>query len=229
MSFARIATFVAALVLAASGHAATIDRMNTTPFGGYTQTYGVGGPLMVFSPASNYQLSDGSSWTAGAGFHPPTWATAASVSSDGTTIRIVFNRPVDGLLFQNTDYNFGEHSAQGQLGVPAFLELVATAGGTSGLISGYTRILSNDATWYGEPRFNYYSAAVGTEVYFEQRITLVDAIFSATLLDGSFSYTAEGLVDFTMTATVPEVPSAALLVAGLGMLLARRRAARLQS
>jgi hypothetical protein len=220
----RLASLTAGLLLSAGVHAATIDTMTTRPFGGYSVSYAPGGNFQVFSPAWQYQLDDGSSWTAGAGWHPPTWVGLSSVSVSGSTIRYRFTTPADGLLFQNTDYDSGEHSAQGQLSAPAVLELVATLGESSGIVSGYTRVVSNDATWYGEPRFNFYSAPVGAEVWFEQRISLLGSSFTAGLFDGSFDYSAEGLVDFTRTAAVPELPTLALLLAGLG-LLHRRRAA----
>lgn len=224
MKLLRLANLATGLLLAAGVHAATIDTMTTMPFGGYSVSHYPGGSFQVFSPAWQYQLSDGSSWYAGAGSHPPTWAGLDSVSVSGSTIRYRFTMPADGLLFRNTDYNGGEHSAQGELAAPAVLELVASLGSDSGVISGYTRIVSNEATWYGEPRFNFYSAPVGAEVWFEQRISLLGASFTAGLFDGAFDYNAQGLVDFTRTAAVPELPSVALLLAGLGLLLRRRAA-----
>lgn len=224
MNLLRLASLAGGLLLAAGVHAATIDTMTTRPFGGYAQNYAPGGSFQVFSPAWQYQLSDGSSWDSGAGWHPPTWAGLDSVSVSEGSVRYRFTMPADGLLFQNTDYDGGDHSAQGQLAAPAVLELVATLGSSSGILSGYTRIVSNYATWYGEPRFNFYSAPVGTEVWFEQRVSLLNASFTTSLFDAGFDYSAEGLVDFTHTAAVPELPSVALLLAGLGLLLRRRTA-----
>ena len=63
--------------------------------------------------------------------------------------------------------------------------------------------LANDATWYGEPLFNYYSAVVGSIVPFELTYTLLNgAGWSPTTFQSSFSYTVRGEVDFA-AATFP--------------------------
>lgn len=98
--------------------AVTIDRMYTATFGHYSQSYTAGGQFMLFSSADYYQLSDGSTWDSGAGSHPATYSTLSAVSVDGNQITYTFDAPASGLLFRNTDYNAGSHSAQGELGLP---------------------------------------------------------------------------------------------------------------
>ena len=96
----------------------------------------------------------------------------------------------------------------------------------SGIIRGYTEILSNDETWYVEPRFNYYSAVVGDRVYFEQTVALYDAAFSEDLFTSEFSCRITGFVDFTRLYMAPERGTLALLGVGLaGIGFAQRRKA----
>ena len=178
--------------------AATIDKMLVAPFGQYDQSYSAGGSFMVFPQALSYQLSDGSRWSSGAGWHPDTQAALASVSEVDGVLTFRFVRPADGILFQNTDYDSGDHSAQGVLGAPKVIELVAKVGSTHGTLKGRTLIVSNDETWYGQPRFNFYSAAVGQKVPFKLTVTLLGGqTFHAGLFDGSFGYRIAGQVDFT--------------------------------
>lgn len=195
--------------------AATIDRMNTATFGGYSQSFMAGSEFMVFGQASNYELNDGTTWTSGAGWHPTTYSTLSGVTTNGASVTYTFNTPASGLLFQNTDYDSGDHSAQGELGAPASLTIVAPLGGTTGVMSGYTKIVSNTETWYGQPKFNYYSAPVGSYVYFEQRFSLTDTTFTADLFNRNFNYNEEGFVDFTHTQSVPEPSTAVLSLLGL--------------
>jgi hypothetical protein len=76
-------------------------------------------------------------------------------------------------------------------------------------MSGYTPIVSNDETWYGEPRFNYYTAPVGAYVYFEVTYTLLSGEFTADTFDNDPSYRITGYVDFTNV--IPEPASSGLL------------------
>ena len=205
----------ACLCAATLAQSATIDRMYTATFGYYTQTFTPGGQFMVFSAADYYQLSNGTTWDSGAGYHPDTYASLASVAVDGATITYTFSPPSSGLLFTNTDYNSGDHSAQGELGLPTTLAITATLGSTTGVMTGYTRVVSNTETWYGVPRFNYYTAPVGASVFFEQTFTLTTGSFTPGLFDSSFVYNESGYVDFTRTAPVPEPSMYVLLLLGL--------------
>jgi hypothetical protein len=193
----RLLGALALVAAAAAAQAATIDKMFTATFGHYSQQYQPGGTFMVFSQADRYQLDDGSTWDSGAGWHPDTQVMLKSIESDGAKVRYTFEAPEGGILFQNTDYDSGDHSAQGVLGAPKKLVLVAKIGSTKGKLSGYTKIISNDETWYGQPRFNFYSAAVGDRVYFRQDVVLLGASFTPELFNGAFQYNLTGVVDFT--------------------------------
>jgi hypothetical protein len=207
------------IALAASNvSATTIDIMHTATFGHYSEQFTPGSEFMVFSRADYYLLDDGSTWDAGAGWHPVTYAFLSSISVSGSTITYSFSPPSTGLLFQSTDFNSGYHSAQGQLGLPATLAIVATIGSTVGVMNGYAQIISNEETWYGQPRFNYYSAPVGASVYFEQHFTLLDATFTSDLFSTSFQYNEAGFVDFTNVQPVPEPRTTLLLLVGLTMI-----------
>lgn len=177
--------------------AATIDQMLTATFGHYTQTYTPGSDVMIFSQADRYLLSDGTAWESGAGWHPDTYSRLERVFVEGDIISYYFAGPENSVLFQNTDYDSGDHSAQGTLKAPRHVILRARAGSKTGVITGYTKVLDNTPTWYGLPRFNYYSALVGERVFFKQNIELVDATFTFGLFNQTFNYNLTGKVDFT--------------------------------
>jgi len=147
-----------------------IERMTTavSSFG----TTGVPPSIVLFGSAQTYYLSNGTSWSSGAGSHALARAALDHVETSGDLVRYYFNAASDGVLYQQTDYNAGNHSAQGTLGVWDPLVLEATRGSSVAILKGKATIVSNDATWYGEPRFNYYAAPVGSLVPFELRYTL---------------------------------------------------------
>ena len=184
----------------------TIDRMYVSAvFHFYS-----GDQFRLFGGAVNYVLSDESSWNSGAGSYSPARSTLANVLLSGTEITYTFNAPASGLLFWHTEYNGGDHSAQGELGLPANLSIIAEVGEATGFMSGYIPIISNEETAYGEPRFNYYSAPVGASVYFEQTFTLLSgAVFSPDTFNTEPSYNISGYVDFTNV--VPEPASIAMI------------------
>src|SRR5437867_4187563 len=90
---------------------ATIDRMTTTI--GYSQTHYTGGALSLFGSADTYYLSDETSWHSGAGTYTPKSSSFDHVEVDGATVRYYLLAPPDGILYKQTDYNSGDHSAQG--------------------------------------------------------------------------------------------------------------------
>lgn len=209
---------IAAFGLSASfgAQAADITQMHTATFGHYTESYsGAGSNFMVFSAADYYTLDNGTTWDSGAGWHPNTWSQIASTQVNGNTLSYTFNAPANGILFQNTDYNSGNHSSQGVLGFSGPIKIVAQAGSTTGKFSGYATILSNDETWYGQPRFNFYAAQVGQKVYFEQNYSLIGTTFTADLFQRQFTYNETGVVDFTRVAAVPEPSTYMLMLVGL--------------
>ena len=206
-------------VISFNVQSATIDIMYTATFGHYWQNYYASNQqFMIFSQADYYLLDDGSTWDSGAGWHPNTDSTLLSVNIVGTTINYNFNNPTDDILFQNTDYNAGDHSSQGVLGVTGPLTITAELGSSSATMSGYTEIISNIETWYGEPRFNYYSANVGDLVYFEVDYILgTGTVFDENLFNQDFSYNLTGHVDFTRVVPIP--PAFILFISGFLTLL----------
>lgn len=172
---------------------------------GYSETYSPGGGFRLVAHAERYYLDNGTSWYSGAGSFYPTSATFDHVEVSAETLRYVLNPPVDGVLYRQTDYDSGDHSAQGEIAVEGPLVIVALAGSSDGIVMGHGRVVSNDATWYGEPRFNYYQAPVGSIVPFRMRYKLYGATFTQDLFSGTFSYGGAGAVDFVHAFRPPIV------------------------
>jgi hypothetical protein len=197
--------FVLSIILVhCHGRPATIDEMTLNPYSGGTYSPDT---LSVPAPASTYYLSDGTSWQSGAGvYYVPSTTFQSSSVSDGY-IYYDFAPLPNGILFQQTDYDGGSHSAQGTLGWTGDVTLVAQIGSTEATFSGYTTILDNTETWYGQPRFNYYSASVGQAVYFQMDFTIDNGTWQPDTFAGSFDYSASGYVDFLQVAPEPSVAS----------------------
>jgi outer membrane protein assembly factor BamB len=192
----------------------TIDRMTTR--GSYTgTTYTPGGTLLLLGSAETYTLSDGTSWTSGAGSHS-LHSTRVEGVDVGKGLRFLLATPPSGgLLYEQTDYDAGAHSAQGTLAAAGPLVLEAAPGATTAVMSGLARIVANTATVYGEPRFNYYSAIVGSIVPFRQTYTLLDgATWQADIFTRTFRYANTGSVDFARPVSVPR--AVALTIGGPG-------------
>lgn len=179
---------------------ATIDRMTTRS---WRNQYVVGGDIGLLGQAVTYFLNDGSQWDSGAGSAYHHGALLDRVEVQGSTVRYVLQPAETGLIYQQTDYDAGDHSAQGTLGAAGDLILEAEIGTNVAVLRGAARIVANDATWYSVPRFNYYSAMVGSTVPFEVVVTLTGASWTPTTFDSSFSYQADGWVDFANPLTTP--------------------------
>ena len=182
-----------------------IDRMETS--GGYITTYYPYGGITLIGSAETYFLSDGSSWESGAGSYRLTEVSLDRVEVSGDTVRYVLRPPTDGVIYQQTDYNGGDHSAQGTLGASGELVLEATIGSTTAVVRGAAEILSNEMTSYGEPRFNFYASVVGSVVPFEITYTRTDGTWEADTFDGQFRYRQIGVVDFASPISVPQLVS----------------------
>ena len=186
-----------------------IDRM-TTGWSWFSSA--VPPTLGLFGPADTYFLSDGTSWSSGAGSSRVASATLDHVETTGDLIRFYFTPPSDGVLYQQTDYDSGDHSAQGTLGGSDPLVLEATRGSSLAILRGQATIVSNDETWYGEPRFNYYAAPVGSLVPFEIHYTLsTPGGWTEDTFNGSRSYTSSGSVSFVEGVTLPPLSEVTII------------------
>lgn len=177
----------------------TIDRMTTqNSFGSHS----AGGPLILLGSANVYDLSNGGHWTSGAGSYSLAGAQLDHVEVSGTKIRYVMTPPA--MLYQQTDYDSGDHSAQGQLNPSGALVIEAEAGSAKAVLRANALLASNDATSYGEPRFNYYTAIVGSVLPIEMIYTMQGgSTWTVDAFSRSFSYTSTGVVDFAHPVSEP--------------------------
>ena len=199
----------------------TIDEMIVQDLG---RTYFVSTEpaLFLIQRPSVYILSDGSTWTSGAGVGQQYTTRVSEQTIIDDSIIYVMDRPVGAPVFQRTDYNAGDHQAQGALASTAPLVLSAVLGSPIATFSGYAEIVSNDPTEWGEEEFNYYSAAVGDWVPFHLTYTLRDGrVWGADTFDTQFDYDINGVVDFA--AAIPEPPMALAFVTGAVLLCRRHR------
>jgi hypothetical protein len=199
----------------------TIDQMYVD--NGYSDTYDPTGTGLYFlNSAHHYVLSDGTSWDSGAGTYWNFNAHLANQWTSGTTIYYELDFQPGDSVYRQTDYDSGDHSAQGELTAVEPIVLVAELGASTATVSGYVKLFSNEETSYGEPRFNYYSAAVGEWVPYYGTYTLVGGTtFTATTFQGQFGYLFEGVVDFENA--IPEPVSALLWLGLAGLALPRHR------
>ena len=180
---------------------ATIDSMTTrTYYASYTPAL----TLQVLGGADTYYLSDGSSWESGAGSYQIGGARLDRVEVDGNTVRYYLIPPADGVLYAQTDFDSGDHSAQGSLGASGPLVIEATIGATTAVLHGAAELLSNDSTSYGS-LFNYYSAVVGSVLPVEVTYQLGSGSWGPHTFDSSFTYSAQGRVDFANPISVPKL------------------------
>jgi putative pyrroloquinoline-quinone binding quinoprotein len=181
------------------GSAPTIDYMTTRS---YPSDHVPGGPIDLMVWADVYRMSDGSEWFSGAGTARLYPALLQRVELSGTTIRYVLF-PTEQQIYQQTDYDFGDHSAQGSLGRTGPLVLEAEMGATTAVIKGAARITSNEPTWYGEPRFTHYTSVVGSVVPFQLTYTIEGDVWTPDVFGRPFRYSNVGWVDFAHPVSTP--------------------------
>ena len=91
--------------------------------------------LHLMQSADVYTLSDGSPWSSGAGTHRIHSTEVERVEVSGSTIRyVLMTPPFSGRIYEQQDFDFGDHSAQGVLAASGPLVLEATAGSTTAVL-----------------------------------------------------------------------------------------------
>jgi len=231
-------TLIAALSVAASMSSAaatppTVDKIYSSTWDhgrihfqpGATQGYD---QFHLSLALDDYELSDGTTWESGAGGYSNLYAAGpTSIEVHGDSIAYRFAQPANGeLLYHYTSFMFGDQVAGGNIGTPSDLVVTAKLGGTTATISGYVKVLANDPLWFGD-RFRYYSAPVGSSVFFQQTYTLSDTVFDRELFQRAFWYSGSGVIDFTQVASaVPEPRTYALFLGGLLVVVATVRRSR---
>lgn len=211
-------------VLTRTASALTIDRVNVNTY--YASPFNASNPSLEIPssvPGALYVLSDGSGWSSGAGSYATYSLTGRpSVTTDGSTVRYTFDLPIGSPIYYRIDYDSGDHSSQGTLVSTAPLVLTATINSGVATLSGYARVQDNSATWYGEPRFNYFTAPVNSRVPFTISYTLSGSTWTTSTFSSNFNYSASGAY-YMANFIIPEPSSAALGLAGTAIVLRRRR------
>ncbi len=177
--------------------------------------------LRVLNRATEYTLNDGSTWDSGAGFGTINSANLDYYFVDGGIINYVLDVAIGDTVYDNTDFNSGNHSAHGVLASLEPFVLRAKLGSTVASSSGSLLLVENTETWYGEPRFNYFAASVGSHVPFEVSYELTHgAVWDENVFDTQFSYIIDGKIVFA-SVPIPSMPYL-FLIAFLSFCLARK-------
>lgn len=199
-----------AAIAAAPGEASlsTIDKINLASY--YYDTYSPSSGMVIASRVSTYALSDGSSWSSGAGSSSYGTMRFDRMETDGSAARFYFTH--NGLLLRKTDYDSGNHSANFELRVDGPLVIVATPGSRNGILEGQALIASDQPANYNDSRFNYLTTVQGSVVRFKISYTLNSPYtFSAGLFASSFNYTYTGAIDLTDVVSAPPLTAVSLV------------------
>jgi PQQ-like domain len=195
----------AAPVPSTTGSPVTIDRMTTVD----NNAFAPGGGIAFFGGADTYTLTDGSQWQSGAGTVYTYSGQVTGMENIGALLRYTIAAPPSGLIYRQTDYDGGQHSAQGSLAPVGPLVLEAYIGSSTATLRGKALVVSNEATWYGD-LFNYYTAVVGSVVPFEIVYARYSGTWSEQTFNAPFQYAATGSVDFAHPISVPAAVSLAI-------------------
>jgi outer membrane protein assembly factor BamB len=199
---------VAAAELPAEVSPHTIDKINLASY--YYESYSPSYGMIIGERVTTYQLSDGSSWSSGAGSASYGRMQFERMETDGSTLRFHFTH--HDLFMRKTDYDSGSHSANFELHVDGPLVIVAQAGSQQGMLEGQALIVSDQPANYTDSRFNYLTAIPGSVVRFRISYGLRGAAtFSSGLFDTSFTFTYSGIIDLTDVVYSPPLLDVALV------------------
>ncbi len=204
------ATEQGAAMAAPTGEASphTIDRINLASY--YYDNYSPSSGMIIGSRVTTYDLSDGSSWSSGAGSSSYGVMQFDRMEINGSVARFYFTH--NNLFLRKTDYNSGNHSANFELHIDGPLVIVAQAGSQQGVLEGQALIVSDQPANYTDSRFNYLTAIPGSVVRFRISYGLRgSATFSSGLFDTSFTFTYNGVIHLTDVVYSPPLLDVALL------------------
>jgi len=216
----RILLFTVVLSIYSSvyAEAATIDMVTIHTNGGYSQTFDPNSSslfenkFVIFGKADRYYLNDGTYWDSGAGSHSIARVGYVSANVNGSAIEYTFDPPEFYVIFENTDYNSGDHAAGGILKIDSNPVIKAENNTKMAKMEGYAEIIEN----YPENNiedFNYYSAKTGNKVFYSINYWKYDGYWTADTFNESFEYNLQGCIDFTNV--VPEPSSILVFLSGI--------------
>ena len=176
--------------------------------------------LEVIGEADVYHLTDGTTWSNGAGSIGDTYSKVSSVAVSGSQIAYALDLPIGSQIYLRVDYDNGSNSSWGRLVSTDTLVLHATLGSSTATLAGYGRITLDQYANYTDDRFHFFDAPIGNLVPFSVTYTLDFQTWTPTTLNGSFTYSLAGTLDFTNS--IPEPSTLVLFALGLGGLVAMR-------
>lgn len=169
----------------------TIDRISTSESASYSPPFG---SVYIVGRIDRYHLSNGSSWSSGAGSFSYGTMSYRSRSRQGSGILYQFDS--SGLILRPTDYNSGNHAAHFQLNAFGPLVLTAVEGATTAKINGLAEIILDEPANYADSRFHPLSSPVGSIIPFETTFSLKNgAVFTDTTFEESFNYSLSAEID----------------------------------
>lgn len=169
-----------------------------------------------------FEQSDGVSWAPGSGgFAFQTLAPQfQQIDGDQITYQLDHDPEETYFLFETNEVNTHARFASARFYSVGSWLLQATAGSTTGTITGWFELASSED--YGKSNFVPLSSGIGDWVPFNETIELTDTTFSANTFNTIFHYTISGAVHFDQA--IPEPANLFLLLPVLaGQFLKRRR------
>lgn len=189
-------------------HRASEYTIDTTTLNSRSGNYSPYLPIVITGTADEHTLDNGEVWDSGAGGYTSGQVQYSHTEVDGTTVRYYFTATNPSEFIGMTDYNGGDHSANGTLGFEDELVLTATIGESEAYIEHGLTLLTNQPANYNDDRFYYFSAVVDSVVPFTVQVTHTSGTWQSDTFDGGFSYLAHsGLINFADPISSPQITS----------------------